>query len=288
MIPLRQTSQRVSEFPKPTRQPRLLPKFRARLDLILKLITKKSPPPTTKILQKPSPRPQQIHSARQPSMPVARTPLVAPKPIHPQLPFHMRQQFLNRHLRQILRVKPLELRPVKHRISPANPTKRKSPHQFRSRQIFRIVPGRPAQKSQKIPKSLRQKSFLHIRSNGSSPMPLRKPRPIRPKNQRHMSKNRRRSPQSEINQNLLRRIRKMIRPADHVSNAHVNVINHDTELISRQSIRPQQNKILDLRILNFARSKNRILKLSYARPRHQTTNCRRLAGTLLSRPRLKR
>ena len=56
----------------------------------------------------------------------------------------------------------------------------------------------------------------------------------------------------------------MVGAANDVRNAHVNVVHHHRQLISRQPIGPQQNEVLDFGILHFARPENSVFELGYA------------------------
>src|SRR5271155_1381430 len=266
MIPLRQSRQRLSQFRQQPRNFLILPEFLARFLLVFKLIRKKCPRPTSEIRQQTSPRPNQIHRMREPS-PLGRSPLILPQPRAPQFCFHIRQQLLHRRLLQILRVVPLQLRAIEYRIRPAHARKRKPLDQFRSPHEFAVIARGPSQQRQKIPERLRQKSFVRIRSHARRPVPLRKPRAVRPQNQRHVRENRRRRPQRVIDQHLLRRIRQMIRAANNVRDAHINVVHHHAQLISRHAARAQQHKILDVCVLYLTRPKNRVLEFRHARAR---------------------
>src|SRR2546430_266716 len=97
-------------------------------------------------------------------------------------------------------------------------------------------------------------------------MALRKPRLVRAKNQRHVRKDRRRRAERLVQEHLLRRIRKMIRAANHVRDAHVDVVDYDAELVHRLAkflvafAGAQQDEILDLIIGKFALAKHRVRK----------------------------
>src|SRR5271156_1367170 len=266
MIPLRQSRQRLSQFRQQPRNFLILPEFLARFLLVFKLIRKKCPRPTREIRQKTSPLPNQIHRMREPS-PLGRSPLILPQSRPPQFRLHIRQQVLHWRLLQILRVVPLQLRAIEYRIRPAHARKREPLDQFRSPHEFAVIARGPSQQRQKIPERLRQESFIRIRTHAGRPVPFRKPRAVGPQNQRHVRENRRCRPQRVINQHLLRRIRQMIRAANNVRDAHINIIHHHAQLISRHSARAQQHKILDVRVLYLARPENRILEFRHARAR---------------------
>ncbi len=80
----------------------------------------------------------------------------------------------------------------------------------------------------------------------------------------------------------------MIRAANHVRDAHVDVIHHHAELVSRQSVRAQQNEVFDLLILNFTRAKNCVFEFCDPGSWHEATNRVRLARLLLRSPLLSR
>ncbi len=150
---------------------------------------------------------------------------------------------------------------------------------FGSSQEFRVS-NRPAQQRQKIPKRLGKKPFVAVRSDAGCAVTLGKPRAVRPQNQRHVRKNRRRSAQRAIQQRLLRRIGNVIGAANHVRNPHIDVVHDYAQLIHRPAARlaflgrSQQNEILNLLVGNFARTKNGVLEWSDRAQRNAKTDGR--------------
>src|SRR5271154_5514391 len=60
----------------------------------------------------------------------------------------------------------------------------------------------------------------------------------------------------------------MVGAADHVRDAHVDIVHHHAELIGRQAVRAQQDEILDLCVLHLAWAEHRVLKSGYTVTRH--------------------
>ena len=55
-------------------------------------------------------------------------------------------------------------------------------------------------------------------------------------------------------------------------NPHVDIVHHHAQLIRWQARRPQQHKVLNLRILHFPRAKHGVLEFGNPRPRNLKTN----------------
>ena len=97
-------------------------------------------------------------------------------------------------------------------------------------------------------------------------MALGKPRAVGAEDQRHVRKNRRRRAQRTIQQRLLQDIRDVVRPANHMRDSHVDVVDNHAQLISWRALRlavfrrTQQDEVLDFRIGHFARPEDRILE----------------------------
>ena len=58
-----------------------------------------------------------------------------------------------------------------------------------------------------------------------------------------------------------------------MSDAHIDVVHHDAELIGRQAGRTQEYEVFDFGVLHFSRAEDGILKMGRARARSAKTNC---------------
>ena len=74
------------------------------------------------------------------------------------------------------------------------------------------------------------------------------------------AKLRHRRTQSLVKQNLLVCVREMILAANHVRDSHLDVVDHDREVVERMAVRTQQYKIFDFRVTAFLRSINNVVK----------------------------
>ena len=70
--------------------------------------------------------------------------------------------------------------------------------------------------------------------------------------------------QSLVNQNLFVRVRQMILPANHVGDAHFDVVADDGEIVERMTVGAQQNQIFNLAVISFLMPVNRIFKCCFA------------------------
>ena len=91
-------------------------------------------------------------------------------------------------------------------------------------------------------------------------MTFAQPRLVRAKNQRDMRKHWQRLTKRPIDHDLLGRIGKMIGTAQHMADAHVQIVDDNAQVIGRPAIRAQQNKVLDLGVGKLHVAKNRVLE----------------------------
>ena len=185
-------------------------------------------------------------------MPRARGPLFLPQPVPPQLPFHFRQQVFDRQLLQILRVEPFELRPVEHAVRAAYALQSEFLEQVFRPQELLIPAWRPAEQRQKISERFGQEALapVHVYVRGS--MAFGQPGLVRSEDQRHMREHRQFGAERPIEQNLFRRVRNVVRAANHMRDPHVDIVHHHAHLIHRLPelfalfSRAQQHKIFNL------------------------------------------
>src|SRR2546428_11161288 len=74
---------------------------------------------------------------------------------------------------------------------------------------------------------------------------------VRSENQRHMSERWRLLAQRAIKLNLSGRIREMIVAANDVTDRHINVIHDNTKIISRRAVRPSDDEIVELTVVEY-------------------------------------
>ncbi len=138
--------------------------------------------------------------------------------------------------------------------------------------------------ARKLRNASERKSFVAIGADAGGAVALGEARAIRAEDQRHVGEDRRRRAQGAIEQHLLRRVREMIRAADDVRDAHVDVVHHGAELIRRQRRlgglarlrRAQQNEILDLFVGDFARAEDGVVESRDLAQRHAEAHGGRL------------
>jgi hypothetical protein len=96
-------------------------------------------------------------------------------------------------------------------------------------------------------------------------MALGQSRAVRAQDQRDVSENRRSRAERLIDHGLFGRVRKVIGASDDVGNAHVDVVNHNAQLVGGKPVRAQQNEILDFGVLELAGAEDGVLKSRRAR-----------------------
>src|SRR4051812_10375076 len=67
-------------------------------------------------------------------------------------------------------------------------------------------------------------------------------------------------PESLVDQNLFMRISEMVLPANHVGDFHIDVVDHDGQVIKRVAIRTKQYKIFNLRVAALLWSINNVVE----------------------------
>jgi hypothetical protein len=66
-----------------------------------------------------------------------------------------------------------------------------------------------------------------------------------------------------VKQNLLVCVRQMVLAANHVRDAHLDVVDHDREVVKRMTIGTQQHEIFNLGIAALLRSVNDVVKFAF-------------------------
>src|ERR1700754_4008340 len=131
-----------------------------------------------------------------------------------QLGLNEGQQILDRQFLHVLRVEPLKFRTVKDAIGAADARKIEFFEQLFRAQELLVAAGRPAKQREKVSERLREEAFgaIHVYVGGA--VALGQARFVSAENQRQMRENRWLSFHGAIEQNLLRRVGKMIGPAN--------------------------------------------------------------------------
>ncbi len=209
-------------------------------------------------------------------------PRIPPKPGALQFGLHVGKQVVNRKFLQVLRVEPLEFGAVENAIGAADSGEREARDELRGGHEFFVAARGPSQKSEEIAKCLGQKPFFGVEANAGGSVALGEALAIRSENQRYMGEDRRRGGERMIEQHLFRRVRQMIGAANDVSDAHVDVVDHGAELISRQAGGTQKNEILNFLVLHFERAEDRVFETGHAFSRRSEANrVRRAFANLL-------
>jgi hypothetical protein len=76
-------------------------------------------------------------------------------------------------------------------------------------------------------------------------VPLRQKRVVRSHHHRHVREIRRRKPKRLVEQNLPRRVRQMVFPADHIRHLHQRIVDHDREVVRRKTLGANDDRIAD-------------------------------------------
>ena len=127
---------------------------------------------------------------------------------------------------------------------------------------------RPTEEREKIPEGFGEKTFVFVGADAGGPMALRKAVAVGAENQRHVRENRRLGAERAINQHLLRRVGNVIGAANDVRDAHVDVIDHDAELIGGHAVGAEQDEIFDGFVLHFVRAEDGVFEFCGAGARH--------------------
>ena len=70
----------------------------------------------------------------------------------------------------------------------------------------------------------------------------------------------------------------MILPANHLRDAHFNIVNHDRKVVERMTVGSQQYQILDLRIVALLRTVDDVFEVCFAFARDFQANSKLFAG----------
>ena len=145
-------------------------------------------------------------------------------------------------------------------------------------QHFFAFGRRPAKQRQKVAKRRRHKTSIAIsrQRNNFAVFAFRELAFVWRENQRQVRKLRHRRAERLVKQDLLVSVREMVLAANHVRDAHLDVVDHDREVVKRMAVGTQQHEIFDLGVAALLRSVNDVVKLRLAFAR-QLSNAPRTA-----------
>src|SRR5262249_22588913 len=162
----------------------------------------------------PDARPQQVYGSRKPLVPGPRSPFLLPQSALSKLRFHLRQQFLDRQLLQILGVKPFQFGAIENGVGAAYAFEREFFQQLAGAQELFVAAGRPPEQGQEVAKRLRQESLGAVHVDVGRAVALGKPRFVGSEDQRQVREDRHVGRQRPVQQNLFGCVRNVVGAAD--------------------------------------------------------------------------
>ncbi len=112
-----------------------------------------------------------------------------------------------------------------------------------------LITVRPAETREVVDETGRQEAEVAIRGDGHRPVALAEPRLVGAENQRHVAERGQVVAERLIEQDLARGVREMIVAADDVRDAHLRVVDDDTEVVGRGAVGAQNDEIVELGVL---------------------------------------
>src|ERR1700682_5572806 len=131
---------------------------------------------------------------------------------------------------EILGVEPFEFGFIKNAVGAAYAFEFKFLNQVGSAEKLHVTTRGPSEEREKVLKGFGQKAFVAVHTDAGGAVALGEALTVRSENQRQMRENWRFCLERAVKQNLFWSIRKMIGAANHVGDAHVDVVDHDVEL----------------------------------------------------------
>ncbi len=174
----------------------------------------------------------------------------------------MRQERLSHSLGRarldVLRVDPQELLRIEDGRRRLNVLPGKFLDQLVPRKNF-LVAMRPAEPGQVIDHGLRQISHVFVRHDRRRPVALRETRFVGPEDHGEMAEARRRKPEGLEDRHLPRGVRQVVVPADHMRDAHQRVVHDDGKIIGRVAVRPENDQIIQHRVVEDHRALDEVV-----------------------------
>ena len=151
-------------------------------------------------------------------------------------------------LPQIVAIEAFELGKVETRRRAPDLRQIEGCHHLLGREDFLIAVA-PAQPHEIIAHSGRQISHRPVRIHAERAMPLGQFRAIRPMDERDVRHHRNAPAQRIVDLRLSRGVGEVIVAADDMGYAHVVVVHHDGEHVSRRAVRTQQHEVIEVFVL---------------------------------------
>ena len=145
---------------------------------------------------------------------------------------------------KVLLIEPVQFFWIEDRVSAADALQREDLDQFALRKNFMIGSGRPAQEGQEVDHGLGQISEPLILEHGRRAVPFTQSFLVGTKNQRHVGECRHREVERAIKKNVLRRVRDVVVAPDDVGDFHVDVVDHDRQVIGRVSVGAKDDEVV--------------------------------------------
>jgi hypothetical protein len=172
----------------------------------------------------------------------------------------MREQLLQGQARQILGVHPGELLAVEDRRRGVEPFARKELRHLLPGQDFAIVTRAPAEQSQIVVERLGEVSLGAEFLDRGGPETLGQPLLVGAQDERQVPEDGHRPPQRLEERNVLRGVRQVILAAQHVGDAHVDVVADHRHVVGRGSVGAQENEVVEGVRWKIHRSAHQILE----------------------------
>src|ERR1700733_12593514 len=134
---------------------------------------------------------------------------------------------------EILGVKPFEFGFVKNSVGAAYTFELKFLNQVGSTEKLHVASRSPSEEREEVLKSFGQKAFVTVHADASGAVTLGEALAVRAENEGQMRENWRLGFECAVQKNLFRSIGKVVGAANHMGDAHVDVINDDAELVHR-------------------------------------------------------
>ena len=110
---------------------------------------------------------------------------------------------------------------------------------------------RPPEQREEVEHRLGQEALPLVLHHRRRAVPLAQPPLVGAEDQRHVREARHRRAERLVEQHLLRRVRDVIVAADDVGDPHVDVVDDDRQVIGRVAVRPQDDEVLDHRVVEL-------------------------------------
>src|ERR1700686_1230512 len=185
---------------------------------------------------------------------------------------------------EILRVEPFEFGFVKNAVGAAYTFEFKFLNQVGGTEELCVASGGPAKEREEVLKGFGQKAFVAVHADAGGAVALGEALAVRSQNERQMRENWRFGFERAVKQNLFRSIGKMIGAANHMSDAHVDVINDDAKLVHGLAkffitlAGTQQHEVFDIVVGKFGVAEYHVVKSCFSADGDFEADCRLGSG----------